>query len=125
MSPRLAVLAGGLLLMATPALAQAPAATCTRPSPPAAIDGATASMDQLAAYRGLVVAFLGASDTYQACMVDDLAAQRAAAKAAKAKFDESVAKANSKQIDANQTDKEAVGGAYNTAKKAYTAAHPS
>ena len=126
MNRTIALIAAGMLLVAAPASAQTAApAACTRPSPPAPVNGATISLDEMKAYRNVVVSFVGDSDAYQACVIADLTAQRAAAKAAKTRFDESVAKAADAQIDGNQKDKEGVAGAYNTARKAYAAAHPS
>jgi hypothetical protein len=101
------------------------AATCERPAAPAAIDGATVTMDQLRAAKTGVTDFMTASDTYQGCLVDDLAAQRAAAKAAKTSFDASVAKAVEAKINENQADKERVGAEFNAAVKAFKTAHPS
>ena len=131
MKSYVAALAGSLVMLTAPALAQAPVAPvsapaiCTRPAPPAAVDGSTSSLEQMRQYRGLVAAFIADSDVYQACIIADLGAQRDAAKAAKTKFDKSVIKAVEAQLGANQKDKEAVGEAYNSAKKAYSAAHPS
>jgi len=88
------------------------------------VDGATATMDQLAGSRKEVGDFIAASDVYQACIIADLGAQRDAAKAAKTKFDKSLEKAANAKISENQADKEKVGTDYNAAVKAYKAAHP-
>lgn len=112
---------GAVAVFATPGLALA---ECQRPSPPAAVDGATVTQDQLTTAKQAVIAFMGASDDYQACVLKDATDQKAAAKAAKTKFDPAIAKAADAQINANQADKERVGGDYNTAAKAYRAAHP-
>ncbi len=113
--------AGAMLGLASPALA----AECVRPDAPAAVDGATATMEQLMAAKTAVTDFMTKSDTYQTCMIDDVAAQKAAAKAAKTKFDPAIAKAADAKIGENQADKERVGQAFNAAAKAYKAAHPS
>ena len=109
--------------LAAPGLALA--AACVRPTAPAAIDGASATLDQLRAAKTGVTDFMTASDTYQGCLVDDLAAQRAAAKAAKTNLDPAVAKAVETRINENQADKEKVGAAFNAAVKAFRTAHPS
>jgi hypothetical protein len=109
--------------LAAPGLALA--AACDRPTAPAAIDGATATLDQLRAAKTGVTDFMTASDTYQGCLVDDLAAQRAAAKAAKTNLDPGAAKAVETKINENQADKERVGAAFNAAVKAFKTAHPS
>ena len=128
----IALLAAGLTLLAAPALAQdaaAPAlpapAVCEAPAAPADIDGATATMEQVLAAKAAVAGFISASDAYQSCLVDDIKTRRAAAKAAKARFNESEAKTVSEQINANQRDKERVGKAFNNAVKAFKAAHPA
>jgi hypothetical protein len=108
--------------LAAPGLALA---ACERPAAPANVDGATVSLEQLRAAQGDVMTFMTASDTYQGCVLDDLAAQRAAASAAKTKLDPAVAKAAEQKVNENQSDKERVGSAFNAAVKAYKAAHPS
>jgi hypothetical protein len=82
-------------------------------------------LDQLVASKNAVVAFMGASDTFQSCVLADLASQRDAAKKNKTKLDPAVAAALQAQVDENQADKERAGAAYNAAAKAYKAAHPS
>ena len=113
--------AGAMLGLASPALA----AECVRPEAPAAVDGATATMEQLLAAKAGVTDFMAKSDAYQSCVLDDVAAQKAAAKAAKTKFDSAIAKAADAKVSENQADKERVGQAFNGAAKAYKAAHPS
>jgi hypothetical protein len=115
-------MAGATFALAGSAMAEA---SCVRPTAPAAVDGATASLEQLLAAKTEVAAFIGASDTYQTCVLDDLVAQKAAAKANKTKLDPAVIKAGQAQVDANQKDKESAGKAFNAAAKAYKAAHPS
>lgn len=107
---------------AAPSLAQA---ECVRPTAPAAVDGATVSLEQLMAAKQAVMGFMSASDDYQACVIKDAAAQKDAAKAAKTKLDPAILKAADAKVSENQADKERVGGAFNTAAKAYRAAHPS
>ncbi len=116
------LMAGAVLLPAGAAMA---ANACVRPEPPAVLDGAAATMDQLLALKAQVAGFIATSDTYQTCMEKDLAAQRAAAKAARTKFPEETAKAIMSQVDANQADKEKAGAGFNAAVKAYKAAHPA
>lgn len=118
----LSLAAGGLLFLATPAFAQS---ACVRPTAPAPVDGATLSLDELAAAQKTVRDFIAASDAYQGCLLDDLNAQRAAAKANKTKFDKATATDVNAKIGANQADKEKVGAAFNEAVRAYKAAHPA
>jgi hypothetical protein len=120
---KLACLAlGAVLSLSAPAIASA---ACSRPTPPVALDGATITMEQLSAGKTAVMGFMSASDSYQECLLADIAAQKKAAKKAKTKLDPAVAKATEDAITANQTDKEAAGAAFNEAVKAYKAAHPS
>ncbi len=128
----IALLAAGLSLLAAPALAQDAAApalpapvVCDAPVVPADVNGATATMEEVLAAKAAVASFIAASDAYQTCLVDDIKARRDAAKAAKARFNESEAKTVSDKINANQRDKERVGKAFNSAVKAYKAAHPA
>lgn len=110
-------------LIAAPAMAQ-PAA-CARPDLPAAVDGSGASLDQMVAAKAAIGAFQTASDAYQECLLADVEAQKAAAKAAKTKFDPAIAKAANAKINENQGDKVKAADAYNAAVKAFKAAHPA
>jgi len=116
------LLAGALLGLAGPAFAEG---ACTRPEAPAAVDGATATMEQLLAAKAAVTAFMSTSDTYQTCVLNDLEAQRKAAKKNKTTLDPAVAAAADSNVSANQADKEKVGADFNAAARAYKAAHPS
>jgi len=111
------------LAAAAPGLALA--ADCNRPAPPAKIDGASATLDQVMADKSAVTQFMTASDAYQDCLIADLKAQQAAARAAKTKLDPAIAKATDAKTSENQADKEHVGADFNATVKAYRAAHPS
>lgn len=115
--------AAAMLAVSPPALAQAPA--CVAPTAPTVPDGAAASLDEMKAAGAAVKDFIAASDAFQQCEVDGVTAARAAAKAAKAKFDNDLAEQSQARISANQKDKEAAGGAFAAARKAYLAAHPA
>lgn len=111
-----------LLAMAGSASAQT---ACNRPAVPASVDGATATMDQVVGLKNAVSAFMTASDAYQQCLLSGVEKAREDAKTNKTRFDETISKSADKDIEANQTDKEAIGKAYNAAVKAYRAAHPA
>lgn len=111
-----------VLGLAAPSLALA---ECQRPTAPAAVDGATATLEQMVAAKQAVSGFMTASDDYQACVIKDVSDQKEAAKAAKTKLDPTIVKAANARIGENQADKERVGADFNTAAKAYRAAHPS
>ena len=119
---RTALLIGLALTLAGGPLAQA---ACTRPVAPVNPDPATATLDRIVAAKNQVAAFIADSDAYQTCMLDDIKAQKDAAKKSKIKFDKAVDKAAQAEIDANQADKEAAGTGFNALVKAYKAAHPS
>lgn len=113
---------GAVLGLVAPGLALA---DCQRPTPPAVIDGKTATVEQLTAAKQAVMSFMSDSDTYQGCVIDELKAKKAAADAAKTKLDPKLAKAADANLSANQADKEKVGGEFNATVKTYRAAHPS
>ncbi len=98
---------------------------CVRPAAPPAVDGATASMDQLQAAKTQAAAFIAASDAYQTCLLQELMAKKQTAKAAKVKFDKAVEKDVDAKVSENQSEKVAVGEAFNSAARAYRQAHPS
>jgi hypothetical protein len=122
MKLQLVLALGAVLGAAAPSLAMA---ECQRPAAPAAVDGAKVTLEQLMTAKQAVIAFMSASDDYQACVIKDVTDQKAAAKAAKTKFDPAIAKAADARVSENQADKERVGADFNTAAKAYRAAHPS
>lgn len=123
MRPYLVIGALCLAALSGPALAQE---TCTRPeAPPIDSKTAAASLEALTAARDQTQAFLKASDEYQTCVLDAAKAKKEAAAAAKQPFDPAIAKKADSDLDANQSDKERVGKAFNDAVKAYKAAHPS
>lgn len=113
---------GAALGLAAPGLALA---DCQRPTAPAAIDGKTATIEQIKAGKEAVTAFINDSDTYQTCVIDAFKAKKAAAEASKTKLDPSLAKAAEAEVNANQDEKQRVGSQFNAAVKAYRAAHPS
>lgn len=123
MKASIALCAAVILACATPAFAQT--AACTAPTAPTVPDGASATLADMQSANLAVRQFIADSDVYQQCEVDTLSAQRAAAKEAKAKFDNNLAKATGERIAENQKQKEAVGAAFSAARKAYLAAHPS
>ena len=88
------------------------------------MDGAAATLEQIKAAQGQAAAFIAASDTYQTCVLDAAVAEKAAAKAAKARVDPAIAKVATAKVKENQDDKVAVGAAYNAAARAYKEAHP-
>ena len=113
---------GAALGLAAPGLALA---DCRAPTAPAAVDGKTATMDQLMEAKKAVTSFIGDSDAYQSCVIDAFKAQKKAAEGSKTKLDPGLAKAAEAAVNQNQAEKERVGADFNAAAKAYKAAHPS
>ena len=69
MLKKIGLAAAMVIAGAVPAMAQA---NCTAPVAPAAVDGTTATRDQLVAGITAAKAFIAASDTYQQCILDDI-----------------------------------------------------
>ena len=109
-----------LASVAAPAMAQS---ACTAPVAPAAIDGTKVTIDQLRAAINDAKAFIAASDTYQTCVGDDIAKQKAAATKDKP-FDGAIEAAAMAKVNDNQAQKQKVGDAINGAIGAYKKAHP-
>jgi hypothetical protein len=113
-----------VLGMAAPALADS--SSCSEPYPPAAIDGSTATEDQLKAAVKDVKSFIADSDVYQSCLLSDLAQQKREAAKSKDKtpLDPSIVAGVDAKLKSNQALKEKVGAEYNAAVQAYKAKHP-
>ena len=107
---------------ASQALAQS---ACTAPKVPAPVDGRTATIDQVLASKQATLAFMDASDTYQSCVLGELANAKAAAAQNKTELPATAADRANGEVAANQADKEKVGAAFNDSVRAYHAAHPN
>lgn len=122
---KFAIAAAFVLATAAPALA----GECgSAPIPPdmSGIHGATATLAQMKDAIKDFKSFMAASDQYQACLVADLKAKKAAA--AKQKdpkpVDPAIVTATNNEIAQNQADKERLGAELNTQIMAYKKAHP-
>ena len=115
-------LAAVLLLGTGPAFAQG---ECVNPVAPAAIDGSTATKEQMLAAHGDVLNFLKSSDDYQDCLDAAYKEQKEKAIKDKKPLDPQVAQQVDDEIAANQRMKEKVGAEYNAAVVAYKAKHPN
>ena len=124
MLSRIAIASAFVLGMAAPALADS--SSCSEPYPPTAIDGNTATADQMKAAHNDVVNFIKSSDDYQSCLNADYTAQAQAAAKSKDKkpLDPSIKADVEARLEANQKEKEKVGAEFNTAVVAYKAKHP-
>ena len=98
--------------------------TCQAPPVPASVDGATVSREQLVAAIAAVKTYISASDTYQACIADYLAAQKTQAEKDKKPVDPAIIQAEGDKVTANQNNKQKIGDAINVSIGAYKKAHP-
>ena len=121
MLKKLGLIAACLLAGATPVLAQG--VVCTEPAPPGTINGATATAQQIAAFRTQVIAFRDQSDVYQTCIATDLDAKTKAATPA-APLDPGVRQVALAKVAANQAAKDKAIADLNAQIKVYQAAHP-
>jgi hypothetical protein len=110
-----------LVMLAAPAFAQD---KCSAPVAPVMPDGKTATLPQLNLAARSAVAFIKASDNYQVCILDGIAAQDQQAKDSKRTLNPAIRKALEDKGDANQKEKERIGKEYNMAAAAYKVAHP-
>ena len=110
-----------VLATAVPALA----ANCNDPIPPTVVDGTKATEQQMKDAISDFKNFQSASDDYQACLLADLKAQKdAAAKAKDPKpLDPAIELGVNAKIQANQSEKEKLGGELNAQIIAYKQAH--
>jgi len=98
--------------------------TCQVPPVPASVDGATVSHDGMVAAIAAVKAYQTASDTYQTCITDYVAAQNAQADKDKKAHDPNMIQSEGDKGTANETSKEKAVNDLNTAIVAYKKAHP-
>lgn len=111
-------------LAATPAFADM--SSCYEPIPPAAVDGAAATEQQMMHAQSDVKEFIKSSDDYQTCLNSELLSAKKKAKNSKDKtpLDPSIESGVQSKIDSNQKLKEKVGAEFNTSVLAYKAKHP-
>jgi hypothetical protein len=109
-----------LAATAAPALAD----QCFEPIPPVAVDGSTATKEQMTQARDDTVHFIKASDDYQSCLYADLKMQKMEAVKNKKTFPSSIEDAVNAKVKDNQSEKEKVGGEYNAAAIIYKKKHP-
>jgi hypothetical protein len=111
-------------LVATVAPALADASSCSEPIAPAAVNGATATAQQMKDAHADVVNFIKASDDFQECIGDEYKREKAQAAVDKKPMDPTIADQMDAKIQSNQGMKEKVGNEYNAAVVAYKTAHP-
>ena len=114
----------GVILLVAGAVPAFADDTCKVPPTPAAIDGATATADQMRASIGAFNTFSKASDAYQICVNDYITAQNAAADKDKKSHDTAMVQSEGDKVAANQTAKEKAGTDLNAAIGLYKKAHP-
>lgn len=119
------------IVFAVAVLASAPAFaadinSCFEPIPPVAVDGSTATEDQMKHALRDVKDFIASSDDYQVCLNSQLILMKKDAEKSKDKqpLDPAIQARVQTKIDANQKLKEKVGNEYNAAAQAFNAKHP-
>jgi hypothetical protein len=102
---------------------------CSNPIAPSAVNGASATEQQMKDAKADVLNFMKSSDDYQQCLLNQVKAAKAEAakhtgdKNAKP-FDPAIETSATASIDANQRLKEKVGAEFNGAVAGYKASHP-
>lgn len=119
---KMAMAAAFVMAAAVPAMA----GQCSDPIPPALVNGATATEQQMKDAIADFKNFQSASDDFQSCLLADLKAQQdAAAKAKDPKpLDPAIESGVNGRINANQAEKEKLGGELNAQIIAFKKAHP-
>jgi len=107
-----------LSCLAAPALAQ-----CVEPPPPAAVDGAAASEDQMRNLLSDARGFISQAEIFQDCVNQELTDARAQAAAEGHPLDPAIEMADKARIAASQKAQDRVGQASNMALTAYKNAH--
>lgn len=105
-------------------VAPALADQCSEPIPPTAVDGNTATKEQMTQARDDTVHFIKASDDYQSCLYADMKMQKLEANKNKKPFPASIEDGVNAKVKDNQSEKEKVGGEYNAAAILYKKKHP-
>ena len=99
------------------------AADCTAPEAPAALDGASATMEQMLAGQKAVKAFQSENIDYMKCLEPEMATAEAAMQVGEDGAGEAY-KASQETYNAAVSAEEAVADQFNTAIRAYKAANP-
>jgi hypothetical protein len=97
--------------------------TCQVPPVPAAVDGTSATADQMRAAIAAFNTFSKASDAYQACVSDYITAQNNQADKDKKPHDTAMIQAEGDKVTANQNAKQKAGDDLNAAIGVYKKAH--
>lgn len=102
------------------------APNCTAPTPPTAVDGNTATQQQIDAARQEVSAFLSASNSYRNCLGRALGGRQDLAFFTKSNVPTAIVRQIEGKVADNQTQKERVGRDFNAAVAAFNArnGHP-
>jgi hypothetical protein len=120
MSLKYCLAAALLAASVTPTLAD----QCSEPIPPSAVNGSTATKEQMTQARDDTVNFIKASDDYQSCLYADLKMQKMEANKNKKAFPSSIEDGVNQKVKDNQAEKEKVGAEYNAAAITYKKKHP-
>jgi len=115
------ILLGSILFIAltAPAMAQD---QCVAPVAPAIPDGARATSAQVIAAQNEIKTFATASDSYQACLVAEIARQKDLAKQTNVEFDPKIQAAIEVKAGAQRKDVERLASAWGASVTAFNAA---
>jgi len=114
-------LPAGLLVIAiaAPAWAQD---QCVAPKAPAVPDGARATPNQIVATQNDIKAFVAASDTYQSCLAQEIARQKALAAQNNAELDPNIQTTVQAKSVAQMKDAQQLAAAWSAAVEAFNKA---
>ena len=115
------ILLGSILFIAltAPAMAQD---QCVAPAAPVIPDGARATSAQVVAAQNEIKTFATASDSYQACLVAEIARQKDLAKQTNVEFDPKIQAAIEVKAGAQRKDVERLASAWGASVTAFNAA---
>ena len=118
-----AIILASILLCAGASSAWAQSNNCIAPVMPAPLDASKVGVEQIRAMLAAAQTFIAASETYQACLRDDVRAQKDQALRDAKPFDPAVEAQMQARAAANQKDKEKIGANADLAVTAFKQAH--
>lgn len=114
-----AIVLVSLLLCAGASPAWAQSNNCVAPSMPAPLDASKESVERIRGMMAAAQSFIATSEIYQACLRDDLQAQKDQAQRDAKPFDPAIEAQVQAKVAANQKDKEKVGANVDIAVTAF------
>ncbi len=118
-----AILSLAVLLLCAPLVGAQADTLCAEPPIPAAVDGASASADQMRAAMADARSFIAQSGVYQDCLLKEVEAAKTQATAASQPFEPMLETSAQARIELSRKAQEKVGAAANNALAAYKNGH--